>query len=296
MKRLCLALLCCVACPVFLSAQTQEIQDKLQTILYVQRLQTKAGGFVASAPLAGGALPKPSLRATSAAVRTLKYLGSKVPDKDACVQFVASCFDKASGGFADTPDGKADVFSTAVGAMAVVALQMPVEKYSPGIIKFLADKVTTFDEVRIAVAGLEALQKPSPKQQAWGDIISDELRKANSLKGPGRARALGGLFVATLRMGNKIDAAAALTELREGQGKDGGYGKAGAAGSDLESTYRVLRGFHMLKGRPDVERLRAFMAKCRNADGGYGVAPGQPSTVSGTYYVAIIEHWLAEKK
>jgi hypothetical protein len=38
--------------------------------------------------------------------------------------------------------------------------------------------------------------------------------------------------------------------------------------------------------------VRSFVAKCRNADGGYGVAPGQPSNISGTYFAAIILHWL----
>ena len=57
--------------------------------------------------------------------------------------------------------------------------------------------------------------------------------------------------------------------------------------SDLESTYRVMRCFMMLKSNPErLEGLRTFIAKCRNEDGGYGVAPGQPSSAAGTYYAA----------
>src|SRR5262249_34549664 len=249
------ALLCCVVSLVPVRAQTQAIQDKQQTIQYVQKLQTKEGGFRASLPDSKSTPNNPSLRATSSAVRTLKYLGGQVPDKESASRFVESCFDKASGGFADTPGGKADVFTTAVGAMAVVALEMPVEKYAEGIVKFLGDNVKTFEEVRIAVAGLEALQRPTARRDAWQDLISNELAAANRAKGIGRARALGSYFVATMRLGNKVDSDPALKDLREGQGKDGGFGKEGAAGSDLESTYRVLRAFHMLKGQPDVERL-----------------------------------------
>jgi hypothetical protein len=52
----------------------------------------------------------------------------------------------------------------------------------------------------------------------------------------------------------------------------------------------------MLKTQPaDPDRLRAFIGKCRNADGGYGVAPGQLSSAGGTYFAAIILHWLDEK-
>ena len=52
---------------------------------------------------------------------------------------------------------------------------------------------------------------------------------------------------------------------------------------------------HRLESIVDIERCRAFIARCRNDDGGYGVAPGQASQVSATYYAAIILHWLDEK-
>ena len=41
---------------------------------------------------------KSSLRATSAAVRALKYFGGKTPNVDKCRAFVTACHDKASGG------------------------------------------------------------------------------------------------------------------------------------------------------------------------------------------------------
>jgi hypothetical protein len=88
-----------------------------------------------------------------------------------------------------------------------------------------------------------------------------------------------------------------LQVLRDGQRQNGGWGKdTDAIGSDLETTYRVMRCFVMLKARPDVEGVRSFVAKCRNEDGGYGVAPGQPSSVGGTYFAAIITHWLKQKQ
>ncbi len=87
-----------------------------------------------------------------------------------------------------------------------------------------------------------------------------------------------------------------LKVLRDGQRLNGGYGKDdNEFASDLESTYRVMRCFMMLKSRPDrVEGLRTFVAKCRNEDGGYGVGPGQPSSIGGTYYAASILHWLEQ--
>src|SRR5438874_1403985 len=78
--------------------------------------------------------------------------------------------------------------------------------------------------------------------------------------------------------------------------KAGCFGKDDTGASDLESSYRIMRCYHMLKKpppRPDA--LREFIAKCRNADGGYGVQPGKPSQVSGTYYAGIILAWLTEQ-
>src|SRR5207302_19214 len=103
-----------------------------------------------------------------------------------------------------------------------------------------------------------------------------------------------------LRLGHEIDKdklPVVLEGLRAGQRPNGGYGKDDSPKADLESTYRVMRAFMMLKQKPaSVENMMSFIAKCRNSDNGYGVAPGAPSSVSGVYYAAIITHWLEEMK
>lgn len=264
-----------------------------QTIAYVEKLQDSSGGF---RPAAGST--KPTLRATSAAVRTLHYLGATTPNKEACVKFVESCFDADSGGFTDVPGGKPDVFTTAVGLMAVVGLNMPVEKYAAASVKYLNANAKSFEEIRIAVAGLEQLKDKAPKNEAWIKAV-EKLQHADGAfgKGPSQARDTGGSVVALLRLGAKpADPAAVLKILKAGQRQNGGYGKDDPIASDLETTYRVMRCFVMLKARPDdVEGVRSFVAKCRNADGGYGVAPGQPSTISGAYFAAIITYWLKQE-
>src|SRR5579871_4226853 len=105
------------------------------TIVFLRQLQAPAGGFLAklSDP---GAADTPTLRATTAAIRALHYFGGDVPNPEVCSRFVASCFDAESGGFADSPGGKVDVFSTAVGVMAVVELKMPVKRYGPAAVKY----------------------------------------------------------------------------------------------------------------------------------------------------------------
>jgi prenyltransferase beta subunit len=295
LTRLSIIALPFFVCPAFVCAD--EPGDKA-TIAYVQKLQTSTGGFLAQAPS-----PQergiPTLRSTSSAARTLHYLGASIPNKETCVSFIASCHDLASGGFADTPKGKPDVATTAIGLMAVKELGMSVDKYGSGAVKFLTENARSFEEIRIAAAGLESIKETSPKNQAWLDDVL-KLQNADGTfgKNGGLARDTGGSVVAILRLGGMPkDKALVLKALRDGQRLSGGYGKADSEnGSDLDSTYRVMRCFMMLKAWPDrAEGLRTFIAKCRNEDGGYGVAPGQPSSISGCYYAAIIRHWEKEK-
>jgi hypothetical protein len=290
---ICLGVVICLA-PV----QAQRDVGNKATISYVQKLQTNTGGFLASKP-APNVRMIPTLRATSAAVRALKYLGADVPDRNACARFVESCFDAKTGGFKDSvAAGEPDVFTTAVGIMDVTELKMAADRYEAGVIKYLSENAKGFEDIRIAVAGLERIGKKSPKTQPWLDEVG-MMKILADASGPtsGAAREAGSIIVTHLRLGGRFENAADhIKTLRGGQRDNGGYGKEGSATSDLETTYRVMRAFHMLKARPgDVEGARSFVAKCRNDDGGYGISPGQPSGVGATYFAAIIKHWLNAK-
>jgi hypothetical protein len=296
MRRYSLVLVGLVACPVWAWGQTPD--QRKETLGYLRALQQADGGFLPSRPDRDKAREsKSSLRATNAALRALKYFGGEPADPAACARFVQSCFDKASGGFGDAPGMKPDVPTTAVGIMAVVELKQPVDGYRAGVVKFLGEHTKSFDDIRIAVAGLEAIGARPPQAEAWlAQIAAMRNPDGTYGKGDGTARETGSAVVAVLRLGGKVEHQEKVVQaLKAGQRSDGAFGKAGTAGSDLETTYRVTRAFHMLKEKPaNVEALRAFIAKCRNADGGYGIAPGQPSTTGATYYASIILHWLAE--
>jgi prenyltransferase beta subunit len=266
----------------------QQPDAKKQTVAYVRSLQTEDGGF---RPAAKGPA---SLKATSAAVRALHYLGGEIPNRETAAKFVTKCFDAETGGFADAPGGKVDVFSTSVGLMAVVALEMSKDPYAAPAGKYLADHAKGFEDIRIAIAGFEAIESTPATSAKWvDDVIALQNGDGTFGKGAGQARDTGGAVVALMRLRLKFpNPGRILTALREGQRTDGGFGKADAP-SDLESSYRIMRCFAMLKARPkNVDGLRSFLAKCRNDDGCYGVSPGQPSNVGGCYYAATIEHWL----
>jgi len=286
------AVLLCGCLLLLVPSLRAEAPDRKATVAYLVGLQNKDGGFRPSADV-----DKASLRATSSAIRAIKYLGGDLPNRAACAKFVESCFDKESGGFADAPGGKADVAVTAVGLMAVTELKLDADRYVGPACKYLDDHARSFEEVRIAVAGFEAVGRKPAHADAWAEQVRKTANADGTFgSGAGKARDTGSAEVVLLRLGQKPDKPEALVKaLQEGQLADGGFGKEGKE-SDLESTYRILRCFHMLNARPsDSGRLRNFIAACRNRDGGYGVAPGRPSSVSGTYFAAIVTHWLDEK-
>ncbi len=295
-----LGLILCVWLTCLTPVRAQTAAENKATIAYLQGLQTKGGGFLSGHPQgANGRRVQPSLRATTAAVRALKYFGGKVPDRKGAQAFIQSCFLKEPGGFVDTqPSLRPDVVSTAVGLLAVVDLQMPQAVYTAKGVKYLEEHVQSFEDIRIAAAALEAVHQRPAKAEDWLKQVL-KLRNEDGTFGKetGAARFTGGAVVTILRLGGKeAGKKKVLKTLQAGQRKDGGFGKEGAAGSDLQTCYRVVRAFVMLKKKPaDVGALRRFVARCRNEDGGYGVAPGQPSGAPGTYFAGIILHWLADK-
>ena len=164
-----------------------------QSIDYVRKRQAESGGFRSHDPKPDAAKVVPTLRATSAAIRALHYLGGEIPDKTACIKFVESCHDAESGGFSDQPKGKPEVFTTAVGLMAVTELKMPTEKYAAGAIKYLSENAKSFEEIRIAAAGLESLKAKSPRNADWlNEVMKLRNQDGSFGSGLGQARATGG--------------------------------------------------------------------------------------------------------
>jgi Prenyltransferase and squalene oxidase repeat len=275
-------------------ALSQAPADRAATVKYLLGAEAATGGFYGSPP-APGSQPVPSLSSTSSGLRALRYFGGHptVPEKHA--EFVAKCYDATSGGFRDRPGEKPTVVTTAIGVMAAAELKMPLEPYREGVERYLAGNAKEFEEIRMAAAGAEALGTRPAAADGWlKEVAKTRSPDGTFGGGDGAARATGSTVALILRLGGKLDnREQALKVMRAGQRPDGGWGPADKTGSDLSSTYRVMRSFMMLKEPPaDTVRLRAFVASCRNKDGGYGVAPGQPSSVSGTYYAGSVFHWL----
>ncbi len=272
----------------------QTADEKKATIAYLQKLESKNGAF-----LPGPKAAAPTLRATSSCVRTLRHFGSDPSNPAGARAFVLSCLDEKTGAFADTPGGKPDVATTAIGLIALTELKVPTEPYEKRAIAYFARNAQQFEQVRIAAAGLEAIGKKSPKNNDWlARLAMHQNADGTFGQGKGVARETGSAVACLLRLGGKVAKPdAVLKALDAGQRDDGGFGREDAPGSDLDTSYRVVRTYVMMKALPKrADDLKTFIAKCRHADGGYGVTPGAESTVSGTYYAGILFHWLGAGK
>jgi prenyltransferase beta subunit len=283
---------------------------KKETLKWVLDLQDSNGGFY-MAPKEPGSDAKPGLRATSAAVRAIKYLGAEIPNKDKHAAFVLTCFDPKTGGFAE-PGGKPDVTITSIGVMAAAELNIPKEKYAKAM-DYLKENAKTFEDVRIGAAAVEAWGvKDCPfKLDEWKKTALrylDELIRDDKFSKPltsekfenGDARDLGSFIAFGARLETGLDTKKWATFpyaglLKPGQRKDGGWGQRGEKSSDIESTYRVMRALMLLKMKPDdMQSLRKFVESHRNKDGGYSTKPGDKSSAGGTYYAVIVLKWLDE--
>ncbi|MFO0845172.1 MAG: prenyltransferase/squalene oxidase repeat-containing protein [Gemmataceae bacterium] len=267
--------------------------ERKATVAYLRSFQTEEGGF-RPVPEAKAA----TLRATSSGLRAIRYFGGSAGNLAGCKKFTLSCLDGKTGGFADTPGGKPDVVVTAVGLMALVELKVPTDKYEKAAIAYMADNAKQFEQVRMAAAGLEAIGRSSERNKDWlAELASPAELRRHLRQGQGAGAGHGSAVACELRLGGEVSNPGAVVKaLDAGQRDDGGFGKADVEGSDLETSYRVMRTYHMLKAKPKrAGDLRAFVAKCRNADGGYGVTPGTASSLGGTYFAGIILHWLGER-
>lgn len=276
-----------IAAIVGAPAFAQSSSELTQTGAFIAGLQNADGGFGGTPGAAS------NLGSTSSAIRTLKFVGGSIPNVPACVEYVKRCSDGASGGFAPEPGGKPDVHTTAIGLMAVAELKLPAEEYVPKAIAFLHENVKSFEDMRIAVAGLEAVNAKSADFGAWAKLAEAD-RNADGAWGAGtnRARATGGAAVALLRMGIQPTKLSAVVQaIRAGQNADGGWSEGDGKPSDLSSSYRVMRCFFMLKEKPDLDRLAGFLARHRQSDGGFAPGPGKPSDLGSTYTASIMRYW-----
>ncbi len=267
--------------------------DQKATIQFIEGLRDKETGAFKNT-----AKDKPSLRATNGAVKALKTLGQKVADIEKIQKFVLGCYNPKKYGFAE-PGGELDAITNSIGIIVACEVGIDKEKIGRAPI-YLGVTVVKFEEVRLAAAAIEAWglkewpEKIDALKSAVLNFEKGEFPFEKKLTGVG---VTGGIAVSKLRFGmdiNKGDKTALLEKvLVPSQGKDGGWSKDDATVSDIESTYRVMRALKMLDAKPkDIPQLRKFIASHHNKDGGSAIKPGDPSTISGTYYSVIVSKWL----
>jgi poly(3-hydroxybutyrate) depolymerase/prenyltransferase beta subunit len=270
------------------STHAQSPAENAQTAAFTAKHQNPDGGFA----------PKPgqpsTIGATNSALKILKHVGGSVPDILGCVAFVKSCV-HPGGGFSQTPGGKPDVQATAVGLMAATDLKIHDPVMIRQAVVFLGQNARSFEEVRMSIAGLEAVGVSSPDVPRWFNQIQ-ALRNPDGTFGSGaeKAFATGGSAAAILRAGLKLDKKEAiLAAIRAGQKPDGGWSRTDGP-SDLSACYRIVRGLYMMRELPDADRLLGFIARCKKSDGSYSNTPDAPGDLGGTYTATIITYWIRQ--
>jgi len=267
-------------------SHAQTPAELAQTAATVASLQNPDGGF-APAPGEPSSLP-----ATSSALRILHYVAGPIPDVLGCVKYIKACRTE-SGGFAKTPGGEPDSLTTATGLMAAVELKIADKSMIDGAIAFFHDHAKELEQVRMAIAALESADAESPNYPRWIEQI-ETLRKPDGGfgDGPDRAFLAGTVGATVLRAGGTLEDREAVAEaIKSNQRPDGGWARE-AGDSDLASSYRVLRALHMLKEKPDLERLSGFIARCRKDNGLYSNTPEGEAALGPTYYAAIMTRWI----
>lgn len=291
---------------------TPHANDANPTVNYVQALQTPEGGFRSTLNDT-----QPSIPATLAAVRVLGYLGGDIPDRVACEDFVRNCVNPNDGGIAYSPNGPTDVYSTAVGTLALVDLVIASVDDCEHIIQYLANKATKFDDVYFAAFAWEAMSDrfpdlglPDGQRETWIAAINTR-SKGDGTYGlpdqPADVRTTADAVAAKIRFG-AVDADENYDSsegfLRGNQNQDGGYGPLQV--SDIATTYEVMRAFDQLRHvtaspRPnrdwplDADKVIQYAVSCRNDDGGYGKSPGDKdgSAANPTYFAVYTLGFLS---
>ncbi|RUL89731.1 family 16 glycoside hydrolase [Tautonia sociabilis] len=275
--------------PITAGARSLDASQRRETAQFAADRQNPDGGFAAEP---GGSS---ALGATTASIRVLLDTGGSIPDALRCIDFVRSCFDPETGGFSQVPGGEPDVGTTASGLMAMGELRIADPEVVARAIGYLSENASSFPEIRIAVAGMEAVGATSPKFSEWSSTILGERNPDGTWgSGPSVAFDTGGTAAALLRMGVEFDRKDAVAEaIVSGQREDGGWA-SGEGDSDLSASYRTMRAAYMLRVIPDLDALRGFVSRCRRDGGGYAPSPNaQDPTIGATYMATILLRWAA---
>ncbi len=181
-------------------SRAQTPDEMAQTAAFAAAHQNPDGGFAADA------VGQPSsVGATNSGLRVLRHVGGSMRDVLGCVNYVKSCR-VPGGGFSPTPGGKPDVVTTAIGLLAASELKINDSDMIREAVAYLGKNARSFEEVRMAAAGLEAIGVTSPDAPRWLRQI-EGMRNPDGTFGTGSSRAFasGGAAAAILRLGYPLE-------------------------------------------------------------------------------------------
>ncbi len=96
--------------------------------------------------------------------------GGSPLDEPGCIRFVKAC-KVPGGGFSQRPGGMPDVVTTAIGLMAAAELKIADKTTVDDALGYFSANAKAFEEVRMAIAGLEAVSAKSRDFARWAEQL-----------------------------------------------------------------------------------------------------------------------------
>lgn len=260
-----------------------------KTVAFLTALQNSDGGFSAKPGESS------TLAATSTAIRALKYIDAKPKNTPAAIGYIKSCRDAKSGGFALTPGGRVDLSSTAMGIVALGALNLLDDEWMPRAIDYLVKQANKVENIRLALGCLGMIDKTLPQFPEWHQKLL-ATRNVDGTWGQGKniVTETGELADRILTMNFDLEKRyIVITVLKQSQNQDGGWAFSDKP-SSLYATYVVMRAFQRLKVSPDLKRLREFIKARRKPDNTYSGSPKESGDLQSTYFALYIDLVIRE--
>ena len=159
-------------------------------------------------------------------------------------------------------------------------------------IEYLGKNAKSFEEVRMAIAGLEAVPLHRPTFRA-GSSRSRRCANPTAHSARGRARHTrpAGAAAAILRMGLKLENRDAIIDaIKAGQRAEGGWSKDDGP-PDLGATYRVMRALYMLARSPTWIDCSRSSRGAASPTAAMRAVPAAPATWAEPTTATIIIRW-----
>lgn len=264
-------------------------EERAATTRFLRGLKRADGGYASQATD-----PKSGLHDTVSALKALRLLDADPDDPERTRAFVHSCSDMATGGFSESPAETPNVFSTAIGLIALRELGETegFESRAQRAMRFMSENAASAADHFMIIAAHEEGKLPDPVAPSSASFFRARRRQDGAFGESARYNAMASAALHRAREPVQHPEPV-IRRLLGAQGPDGGFADRQGQ-SDVMTTYAVARALTLLKAMPDIDGLSGYIAALRREEGGYTDTPNAPATAGATYEALSILRWTEE--